>query len=166
MNTGQMLLTPGAMLLMAVVVVNVNRALTENDDFLNQTRFGLEEISIATSIIEEASQMPFDEVSWDSTKVEKKVSDFTIRNNFGTDAGESTKETFDDFDDFHNYVKAETTAQNIYNIRCSVDYVQSSQPDQVSIGRSYTKRLRVIVTTPINQDSLKLNYVHGYWYFN
>ena len=71
MSSGETLLTVGALILLTFVILNYNRSLSENEDFLNETRFGLETMALATSIIEEASQLPFDEMSWDSTIIEK-----------------------------------------------------------------------------------------------
>jgi hypothetical protein len=166
MNTGQTLLTVGALVLFSIIILNGNRILTENNDVMNYTRFQLESIALATSIIEEASQLPFDEVSWDSTKIEKKVSDFTQNQHLGIDGGESNYQTFDDFDDFHKYAKAETTSQNIYKIACSVDYVSDSKPNVALTNRSYFKKLSVSITSPSVEDTLNVSYVHGYWYFN
>ena len=166
MNTGQTLLTLGALILLSFTIMNVNKILNENDELLNKTRFGLEVVALATSIIEEASQLPFDEVSWDSTKIDKKPSDFTLFTSLGPDFGETDYASFDDFDDFHNYTIAETTLQNIYNISCNVGYVTLSNPDSIVNPRSLYKNLTVTVTSPSCDDTVRMSYIHGYWYFN
>lgn len=166
MNSGQTMLTLCALVLLTLTVINMNRILIDNDDILNQSRFGLETVALATSFIEEASQLPFDEQSWDSTIVEKQPSDFTHPNSLGKDAGESGISTFDDFDDYHNYTKAETTMQNIYNISCEVDYVDPSTPNSTSVNRTFYKKITVTIANPINTDTLRMSYIHGFWYFN
>ncbi|MFZ0389781.1 MAG: hypothetical protein WAN36_04930 [Calditrichia bacterium] len=166
MHGGQILITMGALVLLTLVVLNVNKSLNANDEYLNQTRFGLEAVSLGTSIIEQASQLPFDEVSWDSTKIEKKVSDFTNPNSLGKDFGETTMASFDDFDDFNAFTRAETTAQNIYNLKCLVEYVNAGTPNVKSVNRTYCKKLTIAISTPYSPDTLKMGYVHGYWYFN
>lgn len=160
----------GALIILSVVILSGNRRLTDNEEYLLQTRFGLEATAIATSIIEEASQLPFDEMSWDTTKIEKDPNDFTLSYYLGPDAGESTFDAFDDFDDFHQYVRTDTTQQNIYNISCSVGYVDAgplaTNLDTYSSSRTLYKKLDVTITSPITVDTLKLSYVHGFWFFN
>ena len=166
MNTGQTILAVGALFLMSFTIINVHRALTVNEGVLHQTRFGLEAVSLVTSIIEEASQLPFDEVSWDSTKLSKEVTDLTQHNALGPESGETDYATFDDFDDFHGYAFAETTLQNIYNISCDVSYISPSHPNQKELSRTLYKRITVTVTSPSSPDTLNMSYIHGYWYFN
>jgi len=170
MSTGQTFLAIGAMILLSIVILSGNRKLNDNEEYLQKTRFGLEATALATSIIEQASQMPFDEQSWDTTKIEKDANDFTVAANLGPDAGESGFDTFDDFDDFHNYSSIDTTQQNIYNISCKVHYVNAGffvyNLDNISSSRTLYKKLDVMVISPITSDTLRLSYVHGFWYFN
>jgi len=166
MGKGETLVTMGAMVMLSVTAINVNNSFTENSEYFNETRHTLETIALANSIIEEASQLPFDEQSWDSTIVEKVATDFTDVGDLGTDFGESSYATFDDFDDFNNFAVAETTMQNIYQINCEVNYIHPSYPDSSISTRSLYKKLTVSVRNPVNNDSLVLSYVHGFWYFN
>ena len=47
MNTGQAMITFGAMILLSIVILNMNRSITDGEEFLNETRFGLEKLMIA-----------------------------------------------------------------------------------------------------------------------
>lgn len=166
MGKGETLITIGAIVMLSITAINVNNSFTENSEYFNVTRHSLESIALANSIIEEASQLPFDEQSWDSTIVEKMATDFTEVGKLGPDAGESDYDSFDDFDDFNNYAVAETTMQNIYQIHCRVHYVHPNYPDSPISTRSFYKKLTVTVKNPVNNDSLALSYIHGFWYFN
>jgi hypothetical protein len=166
MNTGQTLLTIGALILLTLTIFNVNRSLTENEDVMNSARFGLEAVSLATSIIEEASQLPFDEVSWDSTVLSKTRNDLTLHSNLGPDVNETSYALFDDFDDFDGYVRNDTTLQNIYKTSCEVVYIHPLAPNFDFAARSLYKKLSVEITSPSSSDTLKMSYIHGYWYFN
>jgi hypothetical protein len=166
MSTGQTLLTLGALVLMSFTVLNVLRTTGANEDIYNDTRLKLEAIALTTSMIEEASQMPYDEVCWDSTNMSKNLNDFTNPASLGPDAGETSLATFDDFDDFRGYADIETTLQTIYNITCSVDYVTENNPNTPVLTKTYYKRLLITSTNPITPDTLRLSYIHGYWYFN
>lgn len=170
MSSGQTLMTIGALIILSIVILTGNRRLNDNEEYLLETRFGLEATAIATSIIEIASQLPFDEMSWDSTKIEKVADDFTLTSYLGPDAGESTIDTFDDFDDLNQYAETDTTQQNIYNVLCQVGYVQAkntgSQLDSYSLTRTLYKKLDVTISSPVTKDTLKLSYIHGFWFFN
>ncbi|MBN2008341.1 hypothetical protein JW960_03225 [candidate division KSB1 bacterium] len=166
MNTGQTILAVGAIFLMSFTIINVHRALTVNEGVLHQTRFGLEAVSLVTSIIEEASQLPFDEVSWDSTTLSKDVDDLTRHWLLGPESGETDYATFDDFDDFNGYTFSDTTLQNIYNISCDVFYISPDHPNLKEHNRTLYKRITVTVTSPSTADTLSMSYIHGYWYFN
>lgn len=170
MGSGQTLLAIGSLILLSIVILSGNRRMGDNEEYLLQTRFGLEATAKATSIIEEASQLPFDEMSWDTTKIEKDPNDFTLPYYLGPDAGETSFDTFDDFDDFHQWVTTDTTQQNIYKISCSVGYVDAgpyaTNLDSCSAIRTLYKKLDVTVMSPITMDTLKLSYIHGFWFFN
>ena len=166
MNTGQTMITFGAMILLTIVILNMNRTISNGEDYLNQTRFGLEAIAITTSMIEEISQLPFDEESLDTMKVEKVVTDFTYANSLGPDAGETGPYYFDDVDDFKNFTKAETTQQNIYQVFCDVNYVTEANPGVPVNTRTFFKKISISVVTPLYNDTTTMDYIHGFWYFN
>ena len=166
MNTGQTMITLGAMILLTTVILNMNRTISNGEDYLNQTRFGLEAIAITTSMIEEISQLPFDEMSVDTMKVEKVVTDFTDPNNLGPDAGETGLLDFDDVDDFKKFTKVETTQQNIYKVFCDVNYVTNANPDVAVNTRTFYKKISISVVTPLYDDTTRMDYIHGFWYFN
>jgi hypothetical protein len=166
MGKGETLVTLGAVVMLSITAINVNNSFTENSEYFNETKFGLESIAIANSIIEEASQMPFDEQSWDSTKVEKVATDMTPVSDLGADFGEMDMSTFDDFDDFNNYIRMDTTMQNVYEVSCVVNYINPAVPDSMINTRSLYKKLTVSVKNTLTNDSLALSYVHGFWYFN
>jgi hypothetical protein len=166
MSTGQTILTVGALVLLSILVMNVLRNAGASEEVYSSTRINLEAIALTTSIIEEASQLPFDEVCWDSTNLTKSLSDFTAPVNLGADFGEFDFSTFDDFDDFNGYASIETTLQCIYTLSCQVNYVTENNPNVNSGVKTYYKKLSIATTNQVNQDTLKMNYIHGYWYFN
>ena len=52
MNTGQMLLTVGALVLLGTTVLTVNRSFNQQGFVLEQTEIGVYAVSLATSIVE------------------------------------------------------------------------------------------------------------------
>ena len=105
MNSGQTLLTFGALILLTITILNFNKTLSYHDISLSQNRYKLEAISILTSYIEQTSQYFFDEATTD-TSSGKDLPDFTPPANLGFDANDNG--VIDDFDDFNNYTVIDT----------------------------------------------------------
>ncbi len=63
MNTGQMLLTLGALILLSTLTLRVNSSQLTTQDTMQNTKFGVLAVSVASSIMEEASEKAFDEKS-------------------------------------------------------------------------------------------------------
>ncbi len=61
MNTGQMMLTIGALILLSLVVLRVNNGFLNTNSVLIDSKLGVLATSVATSIIEEATGKAFDE---------------------------------------------------------------------------------------------------------
>ncbi|MCG6913762.1 hypothetical protein LJE86_07575, partial [bacterium BMS3Abin03] len=65
MNTGQSLLTIGALLILSLTVLRVNNSILVTDNILQDSKLGVLATSVATSLMEEASKKAFDEGSVD-----------------------------------------------------------------------------------------------------
>ncbi len=178
MNTGQTLITFGAFMLLSVIVLNLNRNLSNNDISLAQNRYRLEALSLLTSYIEQTSQYFFDEASTD-TSSEKRLSDFAAPDQLGFDYNDNGE--IDDFDDFNNYTIIDTGRSGVrYRISFQVDYVKLQGNQAVhSNSREYHKRMTIFVTDDYNdpvlykwingqkvRDTLKVSFVHSYWFYN
>ncbi len=176
MGGAQTLLTIGALILLSVSIMNMNKSLGENDITLAQSRYRLEALSLLTSRIEQASQYYFDEASTD-TSSEKEVTDFSVHLGFETnDYGH-----IDDFDDFNGIVENDTGRSGVvYRVRYAVDYVTLSGNSVItSSARQYHKRMTIEVTDSyadpllfryLNgakvRDTLKVSFIHSYWMYN
>lgn len=179
MNTGQMILTIGALALLSMAILNLNSSINENDISLAQNRYRLEALSLITSYIEEATMYFFDEASTDTTS-DKKLSDFTLPNLLGYEANDSSE--FDDFDDFNNYTAIDTGLSGvIYRVMFKVDYVQILGDSlKHSANREWNKRMTISVTDNYNnppliyrnvsgdkvKDTLTISFVNSYWFYN
>lgn len=178
MQTGQMLLTLGALVLLSMGILNLNRHLATSDIQLAQNRYRLEALSIMTSYVEQASQYFFDEVSTDTTS-EKNLADFTAPNHLGFDPDDSSR--VDDFDDFCNVTLIDTGNSGVvYKVMFQVDYVKL-QGDSIvpSNQREYNKRMTISITDnyadPLlfkyvngikQRDTLRISVVNSYWFYN
>ena len=163
MNTGQMLLALGAMILLSTTVLRVNNNIFSNDSVLYETKFNFLATSLATSIIQEAKSKAFDN-STDSTSI-TDLNLLTSPNHLGPETGE-TYDSFNDFDDYNNYSRIDSSMQSApFNITCIVTYAADGDPDSPSNNKSWNKVLTVTVTSPYMSDEIKMSTLYSYWFF-
>lgn len=172
MGTGQMLLTIGAIVLLGTIILTTNRSLSENDEVLLKADFGLEEVSLATSIIEEAQNTAFDQNTIDAEVT--SLNHLTPAANLGQENEDSTD--FDDFDDYNGWHKNGTNKQGltqefslstgIYYAHTTVCYVDIGDLNGYSSSRTWSKRLDVSVWNQADPgDTVKMSTIFSYWYF-
>lgn len=161
MGLGQTLITVGAIMLLSLVILRVNNNFLSTSDTLLNSKYGVLAVSLATSMIEEASGKAFDEKT-DTTSVSLTSQLSTI----GTDAGE-VYPNYDDFDDFHNLTKIDSTLPTErFTIRCRVAYINPSNPNGTSAQKTWHKRINVFVTTKsMPGDTIKMSSIFSYWFF-
>ena len=166
MNTGQMLLTLGALVLLSTLTLRVNTSQLTTQETMQNTKFGVLAISLATSIMEEASEKAFDESTVDDWV--DNINLLTSKNKFGADTGENpdSSNTFDDFDDFDGYSIVDSTMPSaVFNISCIVDYVDPDDADFLTITSTWHKQLTIKVTSPSMADSIEMTKIFSYWKF-
>ncbi len=164
MGTGQTLLTIGAMILLGSVILTTNRSLSETNTVLLNSNIGLEEVSLATSVIEEAEGKAFDH-NTDTTAV-TSTSQLTPASQLGPESGDTSAASFDDFDDFNGYRQQVTIDSIPYVIYTRVCYVSSSNPSgPASTSPTWNKRMDVWVWSAFAPDTVKMSTVYSYWNF-
>ena len=177
MNTGQMLITIGAIFLLSLVILRVNTNLFMTDNVLDRSKIDLMATSLATSAIQEATSKAFDEVTKSGNVI--NTGSLTPVANLGIETGESYP-LFDDIDDF-NYFKNNPKIDTIFfnptdaiyfETFYKVDYVNENSPETVSSSQTWNKRLVVKVTSNAMiddntglQDTMKLSTIFSYWFF-
>ncbi len=179
MNSGQILVTMGALILISLMILNYNGMILNIEESLDNDRFRLEALSILTSHIEQTSQYFFDEASTDTTNT-KQLTDFTLPGNLGADGNDAG--AIDDIDDFDGTTVSDTGRSGaIYTVAFEVDYVELGGSGQVttSSNREYHKRISIQIydsfTPPLItreqggatvRDTLQMSYVTSYWFYN
>ena len=166
MNTGQMLLTLGALILLSTLTLRVNSSQLTTQDTMQNTKFGVLAVSVASSIMEEASEKAFDEKSVEDFIDDKKK--LTKRDKFGTDSGENadSSNTFDDFDDFDGYSIIDTSMPSaIFNVSCKVNYVDPEKTGFITNKSTWHKQLIIKVTSPSMADTIQMTKIFSYWKF-
>ena len=154
MNTGQMLITIAAMVLLSTVILNVNRNSLMNTVEMDESKYQLLAVSLGTAIIEEAFSKAFDERTANDLTADTTL---VLSVNLGPDVSENTIADFDDFDDYNNYegsTVGDTTFQSAkMYYRCRVHYVNPDiSLDSVGV-RSWHKKITVYISSPFIDDS-------------
>lgn len=168
MNTGQMLLATGALVLLGTTIVTINRMYGQQGTILQQTEIGVYAISIATSLIEEASGQNFDEVTVnDAVTATTSLTDPSL---LGPEAGETTSPAttanFDDFDDYNNLTYGMSVAGvDSFTIKSTVYYVNDTAPTVKVTTKTWFKKLDVSVYGTATQDTIKMSYIFSYFNF-
>jgi MSHA pilin protein MshD len=174
MNTGQMLITIGAIFLLTMVILTTNRGLINTNATMIDNRYGILATSLATSMIEKATGKAFDHNS-DTTAI-TSTNSLTNVTSLGIETGENRNnpEDFNDFDDFNCYISnpkldtvffAGTERRIIFSTFCRVDYITTSNPNSATNQRTWHKRMIVRVISPEMVDTIKLSTIYSYWYF-
>ncbi len=166
MNTGQMLITMGAIVLLSLVILRINNVFFHTSSVMLDTKFGVMAVSLGTSIIEEATSKAFDAAT--DTNTVSSLSSLTDPNSLGHGSWEVYPD-YNDFDDYNGFTKStegDSTFQSaVFNISCKVVYVDPSNPDVKSSVRTWHKKLTVTITSPSMLDTVRLNTIFSYWYF-
>ncbi len=165
MNTGQSLFSIGALLILSLTVLKMNNFILANDTVMQDSKLAILGISLATSLIEEASKKSFD-----ANTVENEVAACSLLTNYplgrGTGEIEDSSITFNDFDDYDGYeYHYDYLPSAEYDLKCSVYYVSSTNPE-VKVGyRTWHKKMDITVSSESMRDTVKMSTVYSYWHF-
>ncbi len=176
MGTGQMLLSIGAIVLLGTILLTTNRGIEGSTGVLLDTGYGIDAVSLATSTIERAEGLAFDECTkGDTTGGLVSLSQLTPPANLGQENGDSMD--FDDYDDFNGLtggpnsylIQTDTLPTgSVYEIKTQVHYVYRTSSGDIEISTSnatWSKQLDVWVwnvATPA--DTVHMTDVFSYWY--
>lgn len=168
MNTGQMLLTTGAIVLLGMTIITVNRSFSTQGAVLQNTEIGVYAVSLATSTVEEASGRAFDENTVDNAVT--SPNSMTAAVSLGPETGETTSPSstlnFDDFDDYNNVTLGfKVAGVDSFTVKCNVYYIDPTAPEVKVSTQTFNKRLDVKVYGTMKQDTVKMSYIFSYFNF-
>jgi len=152
---------------MGATVLTVNKMYNDHEDILRQTEVGIHAVSLATSLIEEASGKSFDE----KTVNDAVTLSTSLSSQLGPEAGETTTPSstvnFNDFDDYNGLVMGLVVANvDSFMLKAAVTYVDTLAPDAaVSNKRTWYKKLTVSVRGAAMTDTIKMSYIYSYFNF-
>jgi len=169
MNTGQMMITIAALMLLSIVILRVNSGNLITAEVLIESKLDILAVSLLNSTIEEATSKSFDEYTTD--KPAELLANLATTANLRAEAGE-VYPNYDDMDDFNGLILTDSiSGADVYTIICKVAYVDTTNPENISIGATWHKKVTVKVTSNGmidangNQDSLEMSSIRSYWYF-
>ena len=186
MNTGQVMFTIGAMILLSVITLTEFANLNNSGRQMNQAQAGLTATTIATSMIERAQATWFDNITDTSgavfdTMQSVMLSYLTPANKLGTEPGEgSTIDDWNDFDDFNgkNVDVTPGYMNEKYRVHFVVYYVSPTNINLYSSTQTFVKRMDITVwrTYPPPDtsngknyslfDTVRVSTIFGYYKFS
>jgi hypothetical protein len=191
MNTGQTMLTILALILLGTTVLTVNRNSLNSSTILQQTELGIYAVSLATSYIQRAS-----ELDWDEKTVGGLIfinipmpqppniptADATDPGLLGRDGGgelQGQDNTYDDFDDYNGFVEDTLiTGVDNFHVTASVYYINQFPPyAKTTANATWLKQMDVKVNSSINRsvfegqegggrsgvDTVQMSYIMGFY---
>lgn len=160
MDNSQMFLVLGATVLLAILVLNVNRTILSSTD----NTFQAQSITAATSVAQQTIDLISSE-SFDESTVTAAVTDinnFSAPASLGPESGESIN-TYDDVDDYKNYSTIVSTPRlGDVSVSVKVGYVNPALPDVLLSSRTRMKRIEVKAKSIYLPDTLRLYYYSSY----
>jgi hypothetical protein len=163
-----MILALGAMILLTLLITNVNKSSLYTEDTMYDSNFGITATSIATSIIEDASRLRFDQTFYVDSSTVYDPSFFTSAGDLGPDSAEDRNDpkTFNDIDDYNGYSGMDATMPTaVFNFSCSVCYVNDNALDDSTTTQTYHKKITVKVWSPSMKDTIVISSIYSYWNF-
>lgn len=178
MSTGQMLLSTFALALLGFTMLSTNTNNLQQGTVLRQTEIGIYAISLATSYLQKAEGLNYDEATIDPPTGITSPTQFSAV--LGRDAGEpaNVDTLFDDFDDYNGFDKADTIQQvGLFNSKASVYYLTTVVPFTESGTRSIYKQMDIrVASSSVSRnvfesthssntgvDTIKMSYIFSYF---
>lgn len=178
MSSNQTMLTLGAFLLLAIILTSFYRLLANSGDTINDAQAGISTLTYATTYMELAEGLAFDEASVDSFLTTSQIALLTPPGMLGAEnpppAGEAVEDNFngfDDIDDLNNFSIVDSTLKGItgsFQTTFKVYYVNPLDISQVSSTRTFVKRvdMKVWRIYPPSRDTLSHSIVMGYFHYD
>lgn len=170
MNTGQMMLTIAAFMLLGVVMLNFRTANFQSEEVLDGNEYTQKAVVIGRSLIEEIKTKVYDQ---------KLVSSKIVRLTDFSSCGPAYYEkypNFPDVDDFHGSVFTSpppgTTPTNTtpkclwdtwgYTVAVRVQFVYPTNPDVETTARTFAKRVQLRISNEFTDDVVIMSYIAAF----
>ncbi len=174
MNAGQTIITLGAFAVLSTILLSFYAILGNASDVVANGQDGILATTLATSYLEIAQGLSFDEITDTSNIAIGNPSMLTPVSRLGPDSSlEVGIGSFDDFDDFKGFVIEEEASGTNRRFRTmfDVNYVDPSNVNSISTTRTFVKRIdlktwRTFPPVSGKVDTLRLSVALGYFHFD
>lgn len=157
MSTGESLISIGALIVFSLVSLNFNTTILENTTVEVENKVYLTAFSLADDLIEEIRQKAFDAATVDfpTTNPASLTSPYSLGHN-----SSEIYPNYNDVDDFNGFTKIVSAphAEN-YHVTCSVYYVDSDNPDNITLTQTFYKKVIVTVSSPYLRHNIQLSQI-------
>lgn len=169
------ILTIGGFIILTTILTSFYGLLGNTGDDIADAQDMILATTIATSYIEVAQGLAFDEITDTSNIALNNLSALTSAVALGPEiADEDSIHKFNDFDDFNGFVweRTATGTSRVYRTEFSVFYVNPDDVGQVTTAKTPVKRLdtKTWRTFPAPDgtalDTLRMSFVLGYFHFD
>jgi hypothetical protein len=169
-NSGQMLLVLGALLLFSLIMPALNGTMLYNDRSMTVSKVQVNAMAIAQKFLSEAATKEFDQNAFQGGHI--WYTSFTPPGSLGAETGE-VYPNYNDVDDYNSLSLIDSTSMPSvrFTITGNVTYVDANNPGQpYAIQQTYVKRVRITVSStflvnPVNQQPQPIYYERLYTYF-
>jgi len=161
MSTSQQFLVIAGLILLSILALNFFRASDLQYDMKYENEAIITATSLAQSIIEEMTTKAFDEVTieWKTNHADS----LSFEKDFGPDSAETSRDLFDDIDDYHGYTLTDSTMSlGNFTVSVIVNYVERENPDVLSASRTFTKKARISVSNTYLKNQPQFLYAFSY----
>ena len=156
-----MMLILAGIFFLAMLILNVNKSTGNRIKELASNESVIQATALAESMLEEIQSKAFDEKTVNNSVTDANLLSPVLA--MGKDNGEKQNTSFDDIDDYNNYIMLyKVGGMGDFNIRISVDYVKENSPDKPSSIRTFLKRIRVAITNQYLPTELIFNRLISY----
>lgn len=181
MNTGQMLLVLGALMLLSLVALTINSMLVNKTATMLEVEAHLDAVSLGQSMLDEILTQAYDQAVANGAKVFDSTG-FTATGSFGPNGTEASNvplpeppdtaspfkslKYYNDVDDYNGYKRlAFTSAMGTFSIIDSVYYVTELDPSVKSTPQTFFKKVVVTIRHPnMYPSSVPYNQWTGKYY--
>ena len=155
MSNVQSMLTIAGMILLAIISLRFNSAVTTTSNAETNNKVCLTAFSLADNLIEEIKGKSFDQTTVDFPTT--NTASLTPPSSLGPDSGEIYP-YYNDIDDYNGFQDTVTAPYfETYYISCSVQYVSADNPDAASSTQTFYKKVTVTVSSPYLTNSIFLS---------
>ena len=153
----QTMLVMAGMVLLALISLRFNTAVLQTSSAEIESKVALTAFSLADDFIEEIKVKAFDEATLKFPTA--APSNLTPAGSLGLETFEPLSEA-DDIDDYNNITRiVDAPHAEAYSVRCTVQYVDGNNPDNVSTVQTFYKRVNITVTSPFLKNQIDLSFI-------